>query len=71
MLGIKNMHYLLGLGNWEIKRLCVYLLYKDKHREKGKHTMEILVWYNYTVFSNPFRESLTAPQLEATGITRE
>ena len=35
-MDIKNMHYLLGLGRWEIKLLCVYLIYKDRRKEKGK-----------------------------------
>lgn len=42
------MHYLLGLGRWEIKLLCVYLIYKDRHKEKGKCAMDILAGYNYT-----------------------
>lgn len=73
MLNIKNMHYLLGLGHWEIKLLCMYLIYKDRHREKDKHTIGVLVRNNYTVLSNPFHENfdITVPQLDAAGITRE
>lgn len=48
-MDIKNMHYLLGLGRWEIKLLCVYLIYKDRRKEKGKRAMDILAGYNYTV----------------------
>lgn len=45
-LDIKNMHYLLGLGHWEIKLLFVYLIYKDRHKEKKRRNGLWICWYD-------------------------